>query len=233
MLDINLLREQPDIVRKAMQDRQMDPGIVDEVMQLDVERRQVITRNEALKAQRNVVSKEISKCQDAAERQQKIAAMRKVGDEISALDQQEKDIDEKLHDLVARIPNIPDESTPYGKDESENIIVETIGSLPHYDFKPLPHWALGPKLGIINFDQGTKLAGSRFYTLSGAGARLQRALIAWMLDLHIHQGYEEKYLPFMVKGKSFSLPDNSPSLLTICTTTLKRISGWFQPPRCR
>jgi len=115
MLDINLLREQPDIVRKAMQDRQMDPGIVDEVMQLDVERRQVITRNEALKAQRNVVSKEISKCQDAAERQQKIAAMRKVGDEISALDQQEKDIDEKLHDLVARIPNIPDESTPYGQ----------------------------------------------------------------------------------------------------------------------
>ena len=89
---------------------------------------------------------------------------------------------------------------PIGKDDSENIVVRTVGEQPKYDFTPLPHWDLGPKLGIINFDQGVKITGSRFYVLSGAGARLQRALIAYMLDLHIRQGYREQYLPFMVKG---------------------------------
>jgi seryl-tRNA synthetase len=200
MLDINLIREQPEVVRKALKDRQMDTTIVDEVLKLDVDRRIFITKNESLKAERNAVSKEISKSKDASERQTKIEAMRKVGDEIAALDQQANAVEEKLRNLVASIPNIPDEKTPYGKDESENIVMQTYGEIPEYDFKPLPHWELGPKLGILNFDQGTKLSGSRFYTLSGAGARLQRALIAWMLDLHIRQGYNEKYLPSMVKG---------------------------------
>jgi seryl-tRNA synthetase len=89
-----------------------------------------------------------------------------------------------------------------GKDESDNPVVKTFGEKPHYDFAPLPHWDLGPKLGILDFDQGVKITGSRFYVLNGAGARLQRALIAWMLDLHRRQGYLEKYTPFMVKGET-------------------------------
>lgn len=201
MLDISLIREQPDIVRQALRNRQMEAGIIDEVLRLDVDRRTLITRNETLKAERNAVSKEISQSKDAAERQSKIEAMRKVGEDIASLDKQVGDIDEKLRYLVATIPNIPDEQTPVGKDESENVVVETFGQIPEYNFKPLPHWELGPKLGILNFEQGTKLSGTRFYTLGGAGARLQRALIAWMLDLHIRQGYSEKYLPFMVKGE--------------------------------
>jgi seryl-tRNA synthetase len=101
---------------------------------------------------------------------------------------------------MAEIPNIPDPDVPLGIDESENVIIKTVGQLPEYDFTPQPHWDIGPALGIINFEQGVKVTGSRFYVLSGAGARLQRALIAWMLDVHIRQGYTEKYTPFMVKS---------------------------------
>ena len=101
---------------------------------------------------------------------------------------------------MSEIPNIPDPDVPLGIDESENVIIKTVGALPEYDFVPQPHWDLGPALGIINFEQGVNITGSRFYVLSGAGARLQRALIAWMLDVHIRQGYTEKYTPFMVKS---------------------------------
>jgi seryl-tRNA synthetase len=98
------------------------------------------------------------------------------------------------------IPNIPLPQVPVGKDESENVVLKTVGEKPTFDFEPLPHWDLGPQLGILDFDQGVKISGSRFYVLSGLGARLQRALIAFMLDLHIRQGYLEKYTPFMVKS---------------------------------
>ena len=101
--------------------------------------------------------------------------------------------------MTAALPNIPDERTPIGASEEENVVLRTVGQLPEFDFEPKPHWDLGPALGIIDFERGTKITGSRFYVLSGAGARLQRALIAFMLDLHIRQGYTEKYLPFMVK----------------------------------
>jgi seryl-tRNA synthetase len=154
---------------------------------------------EALKAERNAVSKEISKMKDAAEREKKIAAMREVGDKIAAFDKQVSDVEAELKAITSAIPNIPDERTPIGASEEENIVLRTVGQLPEFDFEPKAHWDLGPALGVIDFERGTKVTGSRFYILSGAGARLQRALIAFMLDLHIRQGYTEKYLPFMVK----------------------------------
>ena len=126
--------------------------------------------------------------------------MRSVGDRISTLDEELRAIEVQLTDILAMIPNIPDARTPYGQDEHENVVLRTVGQLPEFDFEPQAHWDLGPELGIIDFEQGVKITGSRFYVLSGAGARLQRALIAWMLDLHIRQGYTEKYPPFMVKG---------------------------------
>ncbi|GAB4542397.1 MAG: serine--tRNA ligase [Anaerolineales bacterium] len=199
MLDMNLIREKPDVVRKALQDRQDSPAPVDAILQLDERRRAALQQAEALKAERNAVSKEIGKMKDAAERQSKIEAMRAVGDQISEMDKQITEIEAQLTALLSALPNIPDERVPYGKDDSENIVIKTVGEPRKFDFAPKPHWDLGPALGILDFERGTKLTGSRFYVLQGAGARLQRALIAWMLDLHIKQGYQEKYLPFMVK----------------------------------
>ena len=200
MLDINIIREQPDLVRKALRDRQMDASPVDAILKLDGTRRGFLNEVEALKAERNTVSKEIGQMKDAVSRQAKIEAMRSVGDKIATLDKQVSEVEEQLKALTAALPNIPDGRTPYGTDDSQNVVLRTVGPLPEYDFKPQPHWDLGPALGIIDFERGVKITGSRFYVLSGAGARLQRALIAYMLDLHIRQGYTEQYTPFMVKA---------------------------------
>ncbi len=202
MLDLALIREQPDLLRQALKDRQMDPSVVDEIQALDEKRRALLNEVEQLKAQRNNVSREISRMKDPAERQAKIDEMRVVGDRITALDEQVRLVDNDLRNLVASIPNYPDPATPYGTGEHENVVMRQEGEIPTFDFQPQPHWDLGPRLGILNFDQGVKITGSRFYVLSGAGARLQRALIAWMLDLHARQGYTEKYTPFMVRGET-------------------------------
>lgn len=200
MLDINLIREQPEVVREALIKRNMDPAVVDQLQELDAKRRSLLVQVESLKAERNAVSKEIGRMKDPAERQAKIEQMRVVGEQIAALDEQVRQVEADLQGLVATIPNLPADQTPVGKDEHENMVLRQEGEPRTFDFSPKPHWDLGPELGIINFDQGTKITGSRFYVLSGAGARLQRALIAWMLDLHIRQGYTEQYTPFMVRS---------------------------------
>lgn len=202
MLDINLVREHPEVVRQAMLDRQMDPAPVDQAVALDQERRKIISEVEVLKSERNRVSKDIGRSKDSSEREQRIEAMRLVGEQIAALDEKLRQVDADLETAVRVLPNIPDPSVPVGKDDHENVVVRTMGEKPAFDFTPLPHWDLGPALGIINFDQGVKITASRFYVLSGAGARLQRALISWMLDLHIRQGYTEKYTPFMVRAET-------------------------------
>ena len=202
MLDINFIREQPDVVRKSLADRQMETAPVDQILELDRQRRLTIQETESLKAQRNAVSKEIGKAKDPVERQAKIEAMRQVGERISQLDENLRKIGDELNAILAGIPNIPDGRTPYGKDDSENLVLRGVGEIPEYDFEPKAHWDLGPALGILDFERGVKITGSRFYVLSGAGARLQRAMIAWMLDLHIRQGYTEKYTPFMVKEQT-------------------------------
>ncbi len=202
MLDINLIRENPEIVRQNLKVRQMETSPVDAVLELDEQRRILIQEVEGLKAERNAVSKDIGRMKDPDERQVKIDAMRQVGDQISALDESLRQIELKLEENLAIIPNIPNKLTPYGKDEDENVVLRQEGELPKFDFEPKAHWDLGPELGIINFEQGVKITGSRFYVLSGAGARLQRALISFMLDLHGRQGYTEKYPPFMVKSET-------------------------------
>lgn len=199
MIDINLIRDQPDVVRHSQEVRNMDPEVVDRVLALDSERRTLLSQVESLKAERNAVSKEIGKMKDPAERQVKIDAMRTVGDQIAEMDERVRQVDADLLNEVSTIPNIPDPSVPVGKDEHENVVLRTSGEPKALDFTPKPHWELGTQLGILNFDQGVKITGSRFYVLSGPGARLQRALIAWMLDLHSRQGYYEEYLPFIVK----------------------------------
>ncbi len=199
MLDMTLIREQPERVRRSLRDRQMEAGTVDSILELDERRRSLLAEVETLKAERNAVSKEIGQMKDAAARQAKIEAMRAVGEQIAALDREVAGVEAELRTLVAGLPNLPDARTPVGRDESENVVVRTVGSLPEYGFEPKVHWELGPALGILDFERGVKMTGSRFYVLTGAGARLQRALIAYMLDLHIRQGYVEQYPPFMVK----------------------------------
>jgi seryl-tRNA synthetase len=199
MIDSNLIREKPELVRQALTDRQMETSLVEQVLQLDEQRRNLIQEVETLKAERNVVSKEIGQMRDPAARQEKIDAMRLVGERISALDETLRQVEGELEDVLVTIPNLPDPRTPLGKDENENVVIKTVGEIPQLGFEPKPHWELGPELGIIDFEAGVKITGSRFYVLSGAGARLQRALIAWMLDLHTRQGYTEKYPPFMVR----------------------------------
>jgi seryl-tRNA synthetase len=200
VLDINLIREDPDQVRDALRKRHSDPGPVDQVLDLDEQRRNLIQQAENLKAERNLVSKEIGRMKDQVDRQEKINQMRAVGERIDALDKNLREVELRLNGLMSEIPNLPDPDVPLGIDESENVIIKTVGEVPQFDFEPQPHWDSGPALGMINFEQGVKITGSRFYVLSGAGARLQRALIAWMLDMHIRQGYTEKYTPFIVKS---------------------------------
>ncbi len=200
MLDIKLIREQPQMVKEALLKRQMETSIIDQILEVDTQRRKLLIEVETLKAERNSVSKEISQASNAAERGQKIISMREVGNQISSLDEKVHLLEENQFNLVASVPNIPDADVPLGKDDKDNPVIRTVGEIPSFDFTPQPHWDLGPQLGIINFDQGVKITGSRFYILSGAGARLQRALISFMLDLHFRQGYLEKYPPFMVKG---------------------------------
>jgi seryl-tRNA synthetase len=202
MLDINLIREQPGQVRKSLQDRQMDPAVVDSILELDEKRRALLTRVERLKAERNATSKEIGQLKDGSARQEKIEAMRRLGVEIAGLDQEVAGLDLQLSSSAATIPNIPDARTPVGAGDDDDVLVETVGVQKQFSFTPRPHWDLGPELGIIDFERGTKIAGSRFYVLNDAGAQLQRALIAFMLDLHARQGYVERYLPFLVKTET-------------------------------
>ena len=198
MLDIELIRNQPDLVKAGLVKRNMDPALVDQTRQLDERRRALLVDVETLKAERNAASKEIGAMQEKAAREGKIDAMRAVGDKIDILELDLAKVDDALNELMAILPNIPEDRVPPGGEEA-NVVAKQWGDKPKFAFEPKPHWDLGPQLDIINFEQGVALTGSRFYVLSGPGARLQRALIAWMLDLHIRQGYTEKYTPFMVR----------------------------------
>jgi len=199
MIDLQLLRQKPDLFREALRRRGMDVGLVDKILAADEERRMVLAELEALRNKRNVASKEIGRMKEDAERERAKAAVREVNAQIETLDQKIAVVEPRLNAFVAEHPNIPDPDVPFGKDENDNVIIKTVGEPRQFDFKPVPHWDLGPALGILDFERGVKLAGSRFYILNGAGAKLQRALIQWMLDLHGTQGYREEYLPFMVR----------------------------------
>lgn len=202
MLDINLIRIQPDIVRQALLNRNEDTHNLDAILQLDVQRREALKQSEQLRALRNTVSKEIGKMKDATQREAKIAEMRRVGDQITVLDAELRKVETQLDALTATLPNIPDPRIPVGPSEESNVILRTVGEPRQFGFQPRPHWELGTALGLLDFERGVKLSGTRFYVLNGLGARLQRALIAWMLDLHTFQGYREEYLPFMVKQQT-------------------------------
>jgi seryl-tRNA synthetase len=199
MIDLAYIREHPDVVRQALVDLNTTAPI-DEILDLDARRRATLSEIEALRARRNSVSKEMPAIQDKDEKQRLIAAMRQVGDRIKELEATLQPIQERLDRALLEVPNLPDPSVPVGPDESHNVVVRTVGEIPAYDFEPVPHWELGEALDIIDFERGVKLSGTRFYVLKGMGARLQRALIAWMIDVHVAEhGYSEIYPPYMVR----------------------------------
>ncbi len=199
MIALAYIRDHPQEVRKAMDDLNTTAPI-GEILDLDERRRILLREIEGLRARRNRVSKEIPRIIDKDRRQQRIAEMRQVGDQIRALEDELRPLEGQLQDALLEVPNLPDPSVPVGPDESHNVVVRQVGELPTFEFEPLPHWDLGEALDIIDFERGVKISGTRFYILKGLGARLQRTLISWMLDLHTeHHGYSEIYPPFMVR----------------------------------
>ena len=203
MLDIKFIRNNVDKVKKAIELKN-DQADIDKLIALDTEKRSVMTRVEELKHQRNTVSEQIAimkkEKQDASEI---ISEMKNISTQIKQLDEKVKSFDLEIYDILIRIPNIPHDSVPVGKDASANLEVKRWGELPPKDFKPQPHWEIGEKFGILDFAGGSRVAGSFFINYKGLGARLQRALIAFMLDLHIKKhGYTEVYPPFIVNRES-------------------------------
>ncbi|CAA9557054.1 MAG: Seryl-tRNA synthetase [uncultured Thermomicrobiales bacterium] len=198
MIDLHLIRTQPDYVRAQIARLHADAPI-DEIIALDGQRRDLIGEAEALKAQRNAGSKAVGRAKDPTERERLKDEMRALGDRIGELDDRLRTVDDALLQAQLRVPNLPAEQVPDGASEDDNIVTAEIGERRVFDFAPQPHWDLAEKLGIIDFERGVKVAGTRNYILRGDGARLQRALITWMLDLHTREhGYQEVYPPFLV-----------------------------------
>lgn len=205
MLDIKFVRENPDLVDKACESRQNAHWDREKFFELDEERRSVITEVETLQAERNAVSKQIGLLMREGKKEEAEAAKDQVAankDRIAELDQRRGEVEEELTALVAAIPNIPDASVPYGKDDSDNPEVRKWGEPTQFDFEPKAHWDLGPELGMIDFDRGVKLAGTRFYLLGGMGARMERALINFMIDTHNQAGFKEWWPPVITNQDS-------------------------------
>ena len=205
MLDIKFVRENPDLVDRACESRQNAHWDRDRFFELDEERRSVIAEVEKLQAERNAVSKEIGQLMREGKRDEAEVAKQRVAankDRIAELDQRRGEVEDALFALVAAIPNIPHESVPYGKDDSDNPEVRRWGVPREFDFEAKAHWDLGPDLGIIDFDRGVKIAGARFYVLGGMGARLERALISFMIDTHVKAGFKEWWLPVITNRET-------------------------------
>ena len=212
MLSIDQIRREPDAVRQALEARGESDSLT-LLLQLDGQRRQAITQADDLRSQRNRVSREVGQARAKGEEpsQQVIEEMRRVGDEIQRLEQEVQDLEQQTSTMLLDLPNLPLPGVPPGESEEDNVEVRRWGNVPTFDFTPLPHWDLGEQLGIIDFQRGVKLSGSRFFTMFGAGAKLERALISWMLDLHTEEhGYTEVMLPLIVKQESLVASGNLP-----------------------
>jgi len=201
MLDIRLIRENPELVKAGIA-KKNDNTDIDQILNLDNQRRDIIREVEKLKAERNQATGEIAKKKKAGEAaDDAILAMRQLGDKIKALDENQRETEQQLHDLMVWIPNIPHESVPVGG-EDDAVVVREWGEIKEPDFEILPHWEIGEKLGILDLPAAAKISGSGFYLLKGMGARLQRALVGYMLDTHTADGFTEIAAPYMVNGNS-------------------------------
>jgi seryl-tRNA synthetase len=204
MLSRDLLRDDPEMVRRALANRNMEPALLDEWLRLDIERRTDLVEIEELKRQRNEASRAIGKVkQQGGDASAEIAAVGRMKERIEELEVRLAAIEPEMSNVEQSIPNVAHESVPVGRDESANRVERTVGEPRAFDFEPKAHWDLGPALGILDFERGAKVAGARFTAYFGAGARLERALINFMLDLHTREhGYTEVLPPFIVNRDS-------------------------------
>ena len=209
MIDIKLIRDDPEVVYRAMEKRGEGRGPVEEIIEIDSSYRQALKESETLRARRNDVSKQISLMKDKPAGL--IAEMRQVGDRITQIEAESGLLSARLEDRLLRLPNLPSDDVPPGRGSEGNIEVRSWGRPREFTFTPLPHWDLAEKLGIIDFQRGVKLSGTRFYVLRGMGSLLQRSLINFMLDLHVREhGYTEMYPPSMVKRECLVGSSNLP-----------------------
>jgi seryl-tRNA synthetase len=200
MLDLKFIRDNADLVREAVA-RRKDSAPLDEILKLDSERRQRVTELEDLRHARKETARQKTVAEEGRTLRTKI---RELEDEV-------RNLNTKLEELLLQVPNIPQPTVPVGSGEEDNVLVRNWGEPKSFDFEPAPHWKLGEALGIIDFNRGVKLSGSRFYVLKGLGAHLQRALISFMLDLHTTEhGFKEVYPPFMVKRECMTATGNLP-----------------------
>ena len=205
MLEIKFVRQNLESVEKALQTRGQSVNL-DAFKKCDDERRAILQELEALRHQRNVVSDQIAEMKKAGENADSVVAeMREVSSKIKSLDKALTEILETFDKIMLGLPNIPHASVPIGKDETDNPVVKTVGDLPDFDFEPKAHWDIGAALGILDFERAAKITGARFPLYLGAGARLERALINFMLDIHTRMhGYTETLPPFMVNRQSMT-----------------------------
>lgn len=214
MLDIKFIRENPDAVREAMR-RRGESVPLDELLELDARRRALVTEVERLKAQRNDASEQVARLKRTGENPEEAArlieTMRAVSDKIKAMDEEVRDVDLRLTELMLAIPNIPHESVPYGESEEDNVEVRRWGRPRDFDFEPRAHWDIGTRLGILDFERAAKVAGSRFVFYRGAGARLERALISFMIDVHTQEhGYTEVWPPYLANEAAMTATGQLP-----------------------
>lgn len=205
MLDLKFVRENQEVVTKALENRGSNLSL-DNFSVLDVKRRETLANVELLKAKRNTASQEVARLKKAGEDAEKIVLeMREVGDEIAKLDDELRQVEKDLEDTLLEIPNVPHESVPVGKDEEENMEIRKWGEIPQFAFEPKAHWDVGENLDILDFERGAKVTGARFTFYKGLGSRLERALISFMLDLHTEEhGYTEFFPPFIANKDSMT-----------------------------
>ena len=225
MLELRFIRENLDLVKEKTARRGADITLVEEFATVDERRRLLLSEAEDLKNQRNVASKRIADMKRAgdAAAEPLIAAMRQAGDRIKELDAELAAIEERLQAIVMAIPNLYDDSTPVGQDETANPVVKTWGKPPAFDFAPKPHWELGESAGLLDFERATKVARARFAVLKGLAAKMERALINFMLDLHTEKhGYTEILPPFLANAASMTATGQLPKF----AEDLFKVDGW-------
>ncbi len=221
MLDIRLFRDTPDFVRQKLAHRHADVSVVDQVLAFDEKRRGLVQQTEACKARRNEISKLIPQKAKAKEPIEDLKEeSRRIGEEITAIDGRLAEVDKELEQLMLGIPNLAHDSVPVGADEKDNVVARTWGEPVEHPFPTKPHWEIGEALGILDLPRGAKISGSGFYVTRGLGAKLERALIGWMIDTHVQQnGYTEFSVPYVVGPQALigtsQLPKFADQLYTI------------------
>jgi seryl-tRNA synthetase len=212
MLDIRLIRAQAEMVQQAL-DRRQKGYTVQPVLEADARRRALLVEMEALKAKLNAASVEIGRKKKAKEEvaESLLTEMRELGDQIRNLEVQTREVDEELEKLLLRLPNLPDPAIPEGTTDDDAVIVRSWGEPRRFDFQPLPHWEIGARLGILDFTKAAKISGTKFEVFIGAGERLRRALIQFMLDSHRKEGYTEVGLPLMARRDSLTASGHLPA----------------------